>query len=123
MLTYHYEVSHADQGNPCGNVLCSHEQCKMSFKTLRQKIMHHNNLETECKTERINLIELIAQFKKSLKNLKMQKCLIDKDIDKFKDYINLKNQYEHVSQNLFDSDAFYFGLGEDFLDIHNFSDD
>ena len=64
---YHLRTSHLDVN--ANDTCCSHKGCLHSFKTKRQKLMHHDKLEVQCRNEKNLLIKLLAQFKKCYMNL------------------------------------------------------
>lgn len=89
----------------------------------KQKLMHHNNLEPECKNERHNLVKLIGYFKRCLFSLYKTYNLTEEDLLKDNDYISLKEKYAETEQKLLDSDFFYYTLGENFSDYPKVLDD
>jgi len=89
----------------------------MRFKTKKQKLMHHNSLEPECKNERCNLVKLIAYFKKCLFSLYKAYNLTENDLNNDQEYISLKEKYTETEHKLIDSDYFYYTLGEKFSDM------
>lgn len=91
----------------------------MRFKTKKQKLMHHNNMEPECKNERCNLVRLIGYFKKCLFNLYTEHNLTENDLLNDKDYVTLKEKYMETELKLLDTDFFYYTLGEKFSDMPN----
>ncbi len=86
----------------------------MKFKTKKQKLIHHHNLEPECKNERIAIIKLMGQYKKILNNIINDYSLPIDKIEKRSDYINLKQDYEELEKKLIDPDIFFVTLGDSF---------
>jgi len=63
-LKYHNKVIHLNMGKKI-KYYCNHDSCISGFKTIRQKVAHHDRNETECKSETtiiLNLIRLIRKF-------------------------------------------------------------
>jgi hypothetical protein len=86
----------------------------MRFKTKKQKLMHHNSLEPECKTERCNLVKLIGYFKRCLFTLYKNYNLTENDLLNDSDYVSLQEKYLETEQKILDTDFFYHTLGEKF---------
>ena len=60
---------------------CEHSQCKLIFKTLKQKLSHHKKMSPECKVDSIELISLISKIKKILIKLKNEgKVLVSQSL-------------------------------------------
>lgn len=95
----------------------------MRFKTKREKLIHHNILEPECKNERNNLIKLIAYFKRCLFNLYKAYNLTEEDLMKDPDYVCLKEKYLETEKKLLDTEYFYEVLGANFSDMPIILDD
>lgn len=49
---------------------CYHKDCLLSFKTLKQRSLHHDKTEPECHNENLRLFNLTKQFHKFLTNFK-----------------------------------------------------
>ena len=87
----------------------------MKFKTIKQKYMHHNKLEPECKTDKNEIIKMIGLYKKKI--FKMLSGKVDKLKSVLKtdvDFINLKTLYEKCESITMDSDFFKSAVGEEF---------
>ena len=84
----------------------------MKFKTRKQKLLHHNKLETECKLQKMALIKLIAHFKKIYLSISEGKNL--KPTEQF---LRLKRNYDTVDRNTSDADYLISILGDSFEDI------
>ncbi len=63
-LKYHTKIIHLNMGKKA-QYKCSHGFCKIDFKTQRQKALHHEKTEVECKDEHVALIQLIKKAKKA----------------------------------------------------------
>ena len=92
---------------------CSHKSCFIKFKTKRQKSMHHNKIELECKQDKNYLIRLLGKFKNTLSVLKgrhSSKCM-----DQSSKYQDLKESYNDLVQNkIIDPEFFFSVMGESF---------
>ena len=114
-LKYHEKTSHSYElkSNPFS---CDHIGCNLKFKTKKQKLIHHHNLEPECKEEKQAIIKTLALFKRYTLSF------VKNDPEKFKndkDYLELKASYEELERKLLDPDFFFLSLGDNFEDIPN----
>jgi hypothetical protein len=89
---------------------CDHDACDLQFKTAKLKLMHHNKLEPECKSDRNGIVKLIAIYKKAILNLAQRLEQTDK-------LHELKKLYNSIQKNTFDQTFFHMKLGETFEDI------
>lgn len=89
----------------------------MRFKTKKQKLIHHNNLEFECRNERNSMIKSLANFKKLLDSVIKEENLDKKEIENMQEFIDLKKSYEQAEDKLLDPDFFHLMMGEKFEDI------
>lgn len=136
-MNYHYEVFHLNKKTYNG-IFCNHQNCKISIKTERQKINHHNNLDNECRFEKMYLIYLIGSFKRCVNNMLNNITINDNNLTYTKDHLIsnrsnisnikifdlyenknenfrcLKSFYKYIEKSLFDTDYFYYVLGETF---------
>jgi len=80
---------------------CSHG-CSHKFKSLRQKILHHNKLDSHCNKEKINLLKLLEQFQKTIIMLTPNK----KDRLIYKEYRKAIRQYNIVKNKIKDRAQF-----------------
>lgn len=90
---------------------CEHMNCNLKFKTAKQKLIHHNKMEPECRNERNLLIKLIKKFKELLSSLFLNQKI---DVSDSSQYIDLKNFYEETESKLVDPDYFHCLLGKTF---------
>ena len=90
---------------------CEHMGCNAKFKTEKEKLEHHCKMETDCLTEREELIKLVQKYK-----LLLNRIVKDKNIDKDKNEVimNLKKEYEEIQSKLIDSKLFIKYLGDNF---------
>jgi hypothetical protein len=90
---------------------CEHMGCNAKFKTQKEKLDHHDEMEPDCLVERQELIKLLQQYKLLLKHI-----VKEKNIDTQKNEVikNLKAVYDDVQNKLIDTNLFKHYLGNDF---------
>lgn len=93
---------------------CYHSSCHTRFKTKKQRLIHHNFLNQECKSDRENLIQLLINFKKSTLNFVNNRKISQERLKKDFDLDKLQNIYEDVEKEAIDPDYFFYNLGENF---------
>ena len=103
---YKYHVKTAHKICNKNEIICSHGGLCHEFKTKKQKVMHHNKLEKECRLEKYNLVKLINGFEISIKNLQKENegiCL--DEYDEFKKLMIQKQKTEKLisDKELFES--------------------
>jgi hypothetical protein len=82
-------------------------------------LIHHHNLEPECKEEKNAIIRTLSHFKKfTLTYLNKMNISFEK-LEKEKEFVDLKNNYDELEKKLLDPDYFFLTLGENFEDIPN----
>ena len=64
---YHMRTAHLDMD--AKDKVCSHNGCEHTFKTKKQKLMHHDKLDEECRMEKYALLRLLVCFKKGIEEL------------------------------------------------------
>lgn len=79
---------------------CRHG-CNKKFKTKKQKILHHNKLDTECRREKFYLITLIQEFHKTLEFL-----LEEYKSEDNSDYEYFKLLLKNAQKNVIDKEQF-----------------
>ena len=67
---YKYHIKTAHKICDKNEIICSHGGICHEFKTKKQKIMHHNKLEKECRLEKNYIIRLINNYQKAIDVLK-----------------------------------------------------
>ena len=73
---YHISVKHIEIN--LKDRTCQHKGCCHKSKTIKQKLMHHDKLEIECKTEKNHLFNLLINFKNSIRDiLELKKETLD----------------------------------------------
>ena len=83
---YHLRTSHLDVNSE--DILCRHPGCSHSFKTKKQKLMHHDKLELQCRNEKNMIIKLLSEFKNSFNSLYLE------------DKLKLPEEGELINKNL-----------------------
>lgn len=108
---YHTSVKHVDI--KIKDRTCQHKGCFHNSKTIKQKLMHHDKLEIECKTEKNKLFNLLSIFRYSIKDMfDLKSDLIDEmskieDIDDLKkDILNIQKQAKALVNVAIDKDQY-----------------
>ena len=86
---------------------CEHMGCNAKFRTQKEKLNHHNQMEPDCLIERQELLKLIQRYKILLKHI-----IKENDINPSENEVilNLKSIYEETQGKIIDID--FFGLFE-----------
>ena len=90
---------------------CEHMNCNVKFRTEKEKLEHHCNMEPDCLKERKELIKLVRKYKLLLNRIVKDKNI---DINKNETIIKLKKVYEEIQGKLIDINLFIKYLGEGF---------
>lgn len=61
---YHVNVKHIKI--EVKDTICQHKGCNRKSKTSKQKLMHHNILEPECKSEKNQLLNVLLSFQRAI---------------------------------------------------------
>jgi hypothetical protein len=86
----------------------------LKFKTIKQRLAHHDKVENECKAEKQLLVKLIRYYKIVLtKMVNEEKIDIASDVN----YSKLREQYEATEENFTDIDYFHCLVGKEFDEI------
>ena len=101
---YKYHVKTAHKICDKNEIICSHGGFCHEFKTKKQKVMHHNKLEKECRAEKNYLIRLINKFETSLKDLKKSDKSIS--LDEMEEFQNVQIQRKKTEKVISDKDLF-----------------
>ena len=103
---------------------CEHMGCNAKFKTPKEKLEHHDQMEPDCLIERKELIKLLQKYKLLLKHIIKEKNI---NSDKNEVIQNLKSVYDEIQKKLIDHDLFVHYLGNDFesecINIEDVKDD
>ena len=103
---------------------CEHMGCNAKFKTPKEKLEHHDQMEPDCLIERRELIKLLQKYKLLLKHI-----IKEKNINSEKNEViqNLKSVYDEIQKKLIDHDLFVHYLGNDFesecINVEDVKDD
>ena len=103
---YKYHIKTAHKICDKNDIICSHGGVCHEFKTKKQKIMHHNKLEKECRLEKNYIIRLINNYQNAIDVLKKEQNIISLDeYDEYKELLEQKNKTEKITtdKDLFDS--------------------
>ena len=99
---YHIKTAHKIHDKK--EIVCSHGGLCHEFKTKKQKIMHHNKLEKECRLEKNYIIRLINNYQKAINILKKSEHIIS--LDEYKEYEELLKQRKMTEKMATDKDLF-----------------
>ena len=80
--------------------MCDHG-CHHIFKSMRQKLLHHDKLDDLCHNEKMNILILLEQF-----NICINKILPDEEKEKYKEYILLIKNYQKSKNKMRDKAQF-----------------
>jgi hypothetical protein len=112
-LKYHEKTCHTYEVKAYP-FTCEHMGCNMKFKTKKQKLIHHHNLEPECKSEKTHMIRLLGLYKKALRDVVTLGNIEKSALESNDTYIKLKECYEELEKKLIDPDIFFITLGDSF---------
>jgi len=115
-LKYHEKTAHACELRSLP-FSCEHVGCNMKFKTKKQKLIHHQSTEPECKNEKHNMIKLMKDFKVALFNMIKDYKIEQDELNKNEEFMNLKSNYEEIEKKLLDPDFFFLTMGNSFDDF------
>ena len=101
---YKYHIKTAHNIIDKNEIICSHSGFCHEFKTKKQKIMHHNKLEKECRSEKNFIIKLIYNYEKAINFLNNQND--DFNLEKYDEYKQVKIQKNKVEKITSDKDFF-----------------
>ena len=122
-LKYHNKIIHLQLGKRY--VLeCYHKDCLLSFKTLKQRSLHHEKTENECNNESLLLINLLKKFQGTLTSLEnsILKLVNEEKVPKqtkSNEYLyKIKSDYEELNETLEKrGKESYCNLMKDFIDL------
>ncbi len=89
-----------------------HGSCISRFKTKKQRLIHHNYLELECRNDRELLIKLISNFQTTLKNFSSKNDISKDQLNQEENYIALKKFNEKVQKILINPDLYLCTIQE-----------
>ena len=101
---YKYHIKTAHKICDKNDIICSHGGVCHEFKSKKQKIMHHNKLEKECRLEKNYIIRLISNYENTLNKIKNE--IKDINLEEYEEYQELKKQKEKKKKIASDKDLF-----------------
>ena len=101
---YKYHIKTAHKIKDKNDIICSHGGICHEFKSKKQKIMHHNKLEKECRLEKNYIIRLISNYENTLNKIKNE--IKDINLEEYEEYQELKKQKEKTEKIASDKDLF-----------------
>ena len=103
---FKYHIKTAHKVCDKNEIICFHSGLCHEFKTKKQKIMHHNKLERECRLEKNYIIRLINNFQMAINELKNNDEGISlEEYEEYKNLLKQRNKTEKITTDieLFDS--------------------
>lgn len=104
--TKHLEIKIKDR-------TCQHKGCCHESKTIKQKLMHHDKLELECKAEKNHLLNLLNIFQNSIIDILELKDDLSGGLKKLEEnnevkeeVMNLQNQSKVLIDSALDKDQY-----------------
>ena len=108
---YHTSVKHIQIN--VKDRTCQHKGCFHKSKTIKQKLMHHDKLENECKTEKNHLFNLMNNFRYSIRDILELKSDLIEDLYKTEiegvnkeDIVNIEKQAKVLVDVALDKDQY-----------------
>ena len=108
---YHTSVKHIEIN--VRDRTCQHKGCFHKSKTIKQKLMHHDKLEIECKIEKNHLFNLLNNFRYSIRDIfgfkndlfdNLDKIEVDDEIKE--DVLNIQKQAKVLVKVAADKDQY-----------------
>lgn len=99
---YKYHIKTAHLEIDVKDSQCSHKNCKRSFKSKKQKLIHHEKIEVECTMEKRNVLKLLLAFQNTISHFEEKY----KDIRRSKEYKNVQMQNDKIKNYLVDTNQF-----------------
>jgi len=93
---YHVTIKHLEIN--VKDRTCQHKGCFHKSKTIKQRLMHHDKLEIECKEEKNNLFNLLNNFRNSIKNILHLNSDLIEDLEKFEGNEDIKKEIRNVKK-------------------------
>jgi hypothetical protein len=101
---YHVTIKHTEVNTK--DRTCQHKGCFHKSKTVKQRLMHHDKLEIECKAEKNNLFNLLNNFRCSIQNILNLNTDLIEDLERNEENEDLKEEIKKVKNQakaLFDA--------------------
>jgi hypothetical protein len=96
---YHVTIKHAEINEK--DRTCQHSGCFHKSKTIKQRLMHHDKLEIECKIEKNNLFNLLNNFRNSIKNILDLNSDLIEDLEKYEGNEDIKEEIRNVKKQAY----------------------
>ena len=96
---YHVTIKHAEINEK--DRTCQHRGCFHKSKTIKQRLMHHDKLEIECKIEKNNLFNLLNNFRNSIKNILDLNSDLIEDLEKFEGNEDIKKEIRNIKKQAY----------------------
>lgn len=103
---YKYHVKTAHKICNKNEIMCTHRGYCHEFKTKKQKIMHHNKLEKECRNEKNFLLRLISSYDGVIKKILENEKKLDDLLGDYEEFTELQKQKEKTEKVISDKDLF-----------------
>jgi uncharacterized Zn-finger protein len=100
---YKYHIKTAHKIKDKNDIICTHGGVCHEFKSKKQKVMHHNKLEKECRSEKNNIIRLISSYEKVINEFLNN---IGINLEELNEYQELILQKEKTEKIIYDKDLF-----------------
>lgn len=97
---YKYHIKTGHLMVPAKDLICNHCHDNHSFRTKKQKIIHHDKLQPECRKEKHYLIKLLSQFQETTKSL--MSLNDNNNIALSTAYLNVQKQEIKTKESLLD---------------------
>ena len=101
---YHVTIKHIKINSK--DTTCQHKGCFHKSKSIKQRLMHHDKLEIQCKSEKNNLFNLLNNFRSSIKSILDLNSDLIEDLEKFEGDEDIKEDIRNVKKQaciLFDA--------------------
>jgi hypothetical protein len=92
--------------------MCSHHGCNCTFKSKKQKNIHHDKAEDECRNEKNNLIKIAMGFKETFEKVIVDFNLEKTDIIKSKEFISLEKELDELPKDELTNEIFISNFGD-----------
>lgn len=112
-MKYHEKTAHSIEVKSYP-FSCEHVGCNMKFKSKKEKLLHHNICEPECKNEKNSLVRLIDKFKYCILFLIENYGIDQKRVENLDEYVKLQDEFNETKFKLYDTEYFFSILGENF---------
>ena len=91
---YHITIKHVEVN--AKDRTCQHKGCFHKSKTIKQRLMHHDKLEIECKVEKNNLFNLLNNFRSSIQNILNLNSDLIEELEKIEENEDIKEEIKKV---------------------------